>query len=132
MSRPPREVDVEARNTFSSWPAERCRRPAEGKCVSESTQRANSGSGPVETAIRAHINPGTRLPAPTGRATFTVHELNPTGIVFLLGPKQAWTQLSWDCLEGIPDVLRYHEWVRIGASRDVERTPGTLDAYLKG
>lgn len=111
---------------------EPCRRPAEEKRMPESAQRVSSGNGPVETAIRAHISPGTRLPTPTGRATFTVHELNPRGIVFLLGPKQAWTPLSWDCLEGIPAVLRNRGWVRIGANRDVAGNPGTLDAHLKG
>jgi hypothetical protein len=100
--------------------------------MAESGQRASSGTGPIETAIRAHISPGIRLPTPTGRSTFIVHELNSRGIVLLLGLKQAWTPLSWDCLEGIPDVLRDRGWVRIGANRDVVGTPGTLDAYLKG
>jgi hypothetical protein len=99
--------------------------------VPEPAQRASSASGPVEAAIRAHISPGVRLPTPTGRATFIAHELNPRGIVLLLGPKQAWTPLTWDCLEGIPNALRDRGWVRIGANRDVEGNPGTLDAYLK-
>jgi hypothetical protein len=98
----------------------------------EPAQHASSGTRPVEIAIRARISPGIRLPTPTGRATFIVHELNPRGIVLLLGPKQARTPLSWDCLEGIPDVLRNRGWVRIGANRDVAGNPGTLDAYLKG
>jgi hypothetical protein len=63
---------------------------------------------------------------------FIVHELNTRGIVLLLGPKRAWTPLSWDCLEGIPGILHGRGWVRIGANRDVNGNPGTLDAYLKG
>ncbi len=89
-------------------------------------------AGPVQAAIRAHVRAGARLPTPTGRAVFVVHELNPTGIVLLLGPKRAWTPLSWECLEGIPEFLRGHTWVRVGANRDVHGNPGTLDEYLKG
>lgn len=45
-------------------------------------------TGPVEAAIRAHVSPGSRLPTPTGRAVFVVHELNSTGMVLLLGQKR--------------------------------------------
>lgn len=88
-------------------------------------------SGPVEAAIRAHASPGSQLPAPTGRAVFVVHELNSTEMVLLLGQKRAWTPLSWDCMEGVPEFLRNRGWVRVGASRDVRGNPGTLDGYLK-
>ena len=88
-------------------------------------------SGPVEAAIRAHVSPGSRLPTPTGRAAFVVHELNSTGMVLLLVQKRAWTFLSWDCTEGVPTFLRDRGWVRVGANRDVHGNPGTLDSYLK-
>jgi hypothetical protein len=88
-------------------------------------------SGQVEAAIRAHVSPGSRLPTPTGRAAFVVHELNSTGMVLLLGQKRAWTFLSWDCMEGVSAFLRDRGWVRVGASRDVRGNPGTLDSYLK-
>lgn len=88
-------------------------------------------SDPVEAAIRAHVSPGSRLPTPTGRATFVMHELNSTGMVLLLGQKRAWTSLSWECLEGVPTFLRNRGWVRVGANRDVPGNPGTLDSYLK-
>ena len=51
--------------------------------------------------------------------------------MLLLGAKQAWTPLSWSCLEGVPEILRHRVWLRIGANRDVSGNPGTLDAYLK-
>jgi len=102
------------------------------KMMSEPGRNSGHHAGVVEAAIRAHITPGLRLPTPTGRASFIVHELNARGIVLLLGPKHAWTPLSWDCLEGIPDVLRNRGWMRVGANRDVAGNPGTLDAYLKG
>jgi hypothetical protein len=50
-------------------------------------QRDGNITGPVESAIRAHVRAGLRLPTPTARATFIVSELNPRGIVLLLGPK---------------------------------------------
>ena len=99
--------------------------------MSEPERHSRGRVGVVEAAIRAHITPGVRLPTPTGRASFIVHELNSRGIVLLLGPKHAWTPLSWDCLEGIPGILRNRGWIRIGANRDVAGNPGTLDAYLK-
>jgi hypothetical protein len=85
----------------------------------------------VETAIRSHMQPGDRLPTPTGDATFVVHKLDADGLVLLLGAKKAWTPLSWECLEGTPDYLRGRGWVRVGANRDVNGNPGTLDGYLK-
>jgi hypothetical protein len=85
----------------------------------------------VEAAIRAHVSPGSRLPSPTGRAVFVVHELNSTGVVLLLGPKRERTLVSWDCMEGVPGLLRDRGWMRVGANRDVHGNRGTLDGYLK-
>lgn len=89
-------------------------------------------SGPVENAIRAHVIPGSRLPTPTGNATFLVHELREFELILLLGEKQTWTPLSWDCLEGTLSFLRGRAWVRVGANRDPSGDPATLDGYLKG
>lgn len=88
-------------------------------------------SGPVEAAVRAQIPPGTRLPTPTGRATFVVHEMGASGLVLLFGPKQTPTTFSWACLEGITDFLRERDWMRIGANRDVRGDQTALDGYLK-
>jgi hypothetical protein len=87
--------------------------------------------GPVERAVRACIPAGTRLPTPTGRATFLVDESRPDGMVLLLGAKRTETPLNWDCLEGITGHLRGGGWLRIGANRDVNGNRGTLDAFLK-
>ena len=74
-------------------------------------------SGQVETAIRAQAGAGTRLPTPTGRATFGVAEVSSAGLVLLFGEKQTRTVFSWSCLEGIPgyrsgglDRTRRAEW----------------------
>lgn len=90
-------------------------------------------TGPVESAIRDRIPVGTRLPTPTGRATFVVSELNVEGVVLLLGEKRARTRLSWSCLEEIPDVLQNRGWLRVGATRDSQPTADglTLDAHMK-
>jgi hypothetical protein len=87
--------------------------------------------GPVEAAIRAQILPGTRLPTPTGRAAFVVHELGVAELVLLLGAKQTRTTFSWACLEGISDFLRGRGWIRVGANRDVRGDATALDGYLK-
>ncbi|MFI7650640.1 hypothetical protein ACIBTZ_31880 [Micromonospora sp. NPDC049460] len=87
--------------------------------------------GQVETAIRARVGAGTRLPTPTGRATFGVGEVSPAGLVLLFGTKQTRTVFSWSCLEGIPGYLHGRGWVRVGANRDVHGSQSTLDGYLK-
>lgn len=89
-------------------------------------------AGAVETAIRESLAPGTRLPTPTGRATFVVAEFRADALILLLGHKRARTPLTWQCLEGLPDFLRSTDWVRVGANRELTVDPTTLDGYLKG
>jgi hypothetical protein len=103
----------------------------QGEGMTDSAHDEHSVTGPVETAIRMHIAPGTRLPTPTGRATFIVNDLRPDGMVLLLGAKPTMTVPSWDCLEEIIGDLDGRGWMRIGANRDVNGNPGTLDGYLK-
>lgn len=71
------------------------------------------------------------MPTPTGRATFIVAELEPPGMGLLLGRQQTRARLTWQCLEGIPEFLSGHGWVRIGANRDAVGDSATLDGYLK-
>jgi hypothetical protein len=99
--------------------------------MTDSAQHERVGAGPVERAVRACIPTGTRLPTPTGRATFIVDEFRRDGMVLLLGAKRTVTPLSWDCLEGITGYIQGGGWLRIGANRDANGSPGTLDAYLK-
>lgn len=99
--------------------------------MTDSAQHERGGAGPVERAVRASVAAGTRLPTPTGRATFIVEELSPDGMVLLLGAQRTMTLLRWDCLEGITGYLQGRGWMRIGANRDVNGNPGTLDGYLK-
>ena len=70
-------------------------------------------------------------PTPTGRGTFVVGEFSLDGMVLLLGARRTVTLLRWDCLEGITGYLQGRSWIRIGANRDVNGHPGTLDGYLK-
>jgi hypothetical protein len=99
--------------------------------MSDSAQHERVGAGLVEMAIRANIAAGTRLPTPTGRATFIVDRLRREGMVIRVGAQRTATFLSWDCLEGITGYLQGRGWMRIGANRDVNGNPGTLDGYLK-
>jgi hypothetical protein len=88
--------------------------------------------GPVETAIRSRLSPGTLLPTPTGSANFLVDKISATGIVLLFGAKRTPTPFGWSCLEGIPRFLGTRGWVRVGANRDVQGDQDALDGYLKG
>jgi|1186.fasta_scaffold565155_1 hypothetical protein len=87
--------------------------------------------GPVESAVRARVKPGASLPTPTGRGQFTIASIDGTGIVLLLGQKEARTPISWACLEGVPQFLRGRGWVPIAGTYDTSSAAGTLDAYLK-
>lgn len=87
--------------------------------------------GPVQKAVRSRVKEGDELPTPTGRARFTVHRLDSSGVTLLFGPKQTPTFLSWACLEGTVDYLRAKTWLPVGANRDVRGNPATLDWYLK-
>lgn len=89
-------------------------------------------SGPVEGAIRAGIRSGATLRTLARAVPFVVQELDDRRIVLLLGATRAWTPVSWQCLEGIPEFLRNRGWVVVGGMHSVEADPGTLDEYLKG
>jgi len=87
--------------------------------------------GPVERAVRKAISSGDKLHTPAQGAEFEVAKVGGNGLVLLLGKKQAWTPLSWECLEGIPGFLRRKGWVDIGSKFDTSADPMTLDGYLK-
>ena len=87
--------------------------------------------GPVERAVRRHTAAGMRLLTPTGRGSFVVERIDGDGIVLLLGAQEAWTRLSWACLEGAGRFLSDRSWVRIGSVYSTAADPHTLDGYLK-
>jgi len=86
----------------------------------------------VERAVRIAVQPGDRLATPTGRGQFTLAQFSSTGLVLLLGKKEAWTPLPWKALEETPDLLRGRGWVPIGTTYSTTSSAGTLDAHLKG
>jgi hypothetical protein len=88
-------------------------------------------SGPIQSAVRASITSGMRLTTPAQGKPFSVARVDGDGIVLLLGDKEAWTPVSWDCLEGISMFLRARGWVEIGSRYDTSADPATLDGYLK-
>jgi hypothetical protein len=51
--------------------------------------------------------------------------------VLLLGTKEAWTPLSWQVMEGIPDFLRGRGWVAVGSLHSTESQLCSLDEYMK-
>lgn len=87
--------------------------------------------GPVERAVKMAVHMGDKLHTPAQGAEFEVAKIDRKGIVLLLGKKQAWTPLKWDCLEGIPGFLKGRGWVEIGSKFDTSADPQTLDGYLK-
>src|SRR5947209_108614 len=88
-------------------------------------------SGLVESAIRRTLEEGSALTTPSRGARFSVAQLDSAGIVLLLGEKEAWTPLRWDCLEGVVPFLRGRGWVEIGSLHSTEVNPAVLDAYLR-
>jgi hypothetical protein len=88
--------------------------------------------GPVERAIRAGVASGTRIETPARGAPFTVARLDDRGMVLLLGQQEAWTPLTWECLEGVIPFLAGRGWIDIGTRYETNVDPTTLDGYLKG
>lgn len=88
--------------------------------------------GPIENAIRRTCAAGLQLSTPTGRGEFSIARIDTDGIVLLLGAKQAWTPLSWACIEGVGPFLSTGAWTPIGGKYETTAEPGTLDGYLKG
>jgi len=88
--------------------------------------------GTVEHAVRQAVVEGQTFHTPARGSEFSVARLSPEHLVLLLGKKEAWTPISWKCLEGIPDFLRGRGWVVIGSVYDTYADPDTLDGYLKG
>jgi hypothetical protein len=87
--------------------------------------------GTVEMAVRAAISEGMVLQTPARSAPFVVDLIDENGIVLLFGEKRTPTRVTWECLEGIPFLLRGRGWLSIGTRFDVEADVGTLDEYLK-
>ncbi len=89
-------------------------------------------NGRVRRAVVERLRPGQRLgTVPTG-APFVVHMIDSAGIVLFLGAQEAWTRISWACLEGIVPFLSGRGWVKVGSRYETAGEPSTLDGYLKG
>lgn len=88
--------------------------------------------GPVESAVRSRCTTGLVLRTPSGRGQFSIARIDDDGVVLLLGAKEAWTPLSWTCLEGVRDILAGGAWMSIAGKYDTTADAGTLDGYLKG
>ena len=64
---------------------------------------------------------------------FKLTAVDENGIVLQLGRQEAWTRLSWACLESVPTFLASQGgWVAAGGQHNVGGEPGTLDEHLKG
>ena len=88
--------------------------------------------GPVERAVRARYSRAPATIHTVGQgAPFTLAKIERDRIVLLLGEKQAYTPLSWECLESVVLFLRGRGWVKVGGQRSVAGEPDTLDEHLK-
>lgn len=86
----------------------------------------------IEAAIRAAVCEGQELRTPGRGAPIAIGRLGPESLVLLLGKQQAWTPISWTCLEGLAAFLAGRGWVVVGSRYDTGADPETLDGYLKG
>lgn len=88
--------------------------------------------GPVEQAVRSSFDAPTTLHTVGQGKPFSLREVDHDGIVLLLGQNEAWTRLSWECLESVVPFLRGQPgWVPAGGVHSVRGEPGTLDEHLK-
>jgi hypothetical protein len=85
----------------------------------------------VERAIRKRLHPGQQLATPDRQKPFILERMDERGIVLLFGRKQTPVRLLWSWLEGVPDFIRGHGWVRIAGVYTVGGDPETLDGYFK-
>ena len=88
-------------------------------------------SGPVETAVRAHLREGQVLQTPGQGKPFWVDRIDELGVVLLLGKGRSKTRLPWEALEGVPDLLPGRGWVRTTGTFASEADTRTLSGYLK-
>jgi hypothetical protein len=89
--------------------------------------------GSVEDAIRTRFTVPVTLHTVGRGKPFVFSEMDPDGIVLLLGQGEWYTRLSWECLESVVTFLRRQaSWVPAGGQHSVAGEPGTLDEHLKG
>ena len=90
------------------------------------------GTGPVQGAIRQKLSPEDTLRTPSGRASFTIRELDTKGILLHVGESESPMSFTWDELEGIVPFLEGRGGeAEIGAVKSSDVKPGTLDEYTK-
>jgi hypothetical protein len=66
------------------------------------------------------------------RKPFVLQAIDTAGIVLLLGRNEAYTRITWACLESIVPFLRSRGgWVPAGGQHSAAGEPGTLDEHLK-
>ena len=83
--------------------------------------------GPVESSIRATLEPGDVFSTLGRAATATVGSYEEPEVVLLLGQKRARNSVSWSCLEGVPLFLVGRDWVELAGEGS---GGGTLETYL--
>lgn len=87
--------------------------------------------GPVERAVRSHLEAGQELATPGQAKPFWVETLDDRGLVLLLGKGRWRTAIPWQALEGVADLLRGRGWVRTSGSYSLDDDTTTLSGYLK-
>lgn len=88
-------------------------------------------AGPVERAFREAFNPPESLGTVVKDQPFSLHSFNDAGVVLLVGPQKAYTELKWQWLEGVPGFLAGRSWVVVSATRNSEAAFGTFDDYFR-
>jgi hypothetical protein len=88
-------------------------------------------AGPVENAFRTAFEPPVALGTVVKSQPFTLQSLGDDGLVLLVGPQKAYTELKWSWLEGVPGFLTGRSWVVVSATRNSEAAFGTFDDYFR-
>ena len=99
-----------------------------GKDSESIAKRGPIAEQTVRYAFEQHLQVGQTLPTPSGKGSFSITSIDDGGIRV---DKIKGVHIKWPALEGIVPYLLGKHNVKIGAKKDVNGEPGTLDAYLK-
>src|SRR5690606_33542760 len=85
----------------------------------------------TQEAISRAVQPGTRIPTPSGRSAFEVAQITTDALVLLLGPKRTRTRIPWSLLDQVFAAVPADRWMQVGAMHSSSSEPETLEALLK-
>ncbi|MDA0300908.1 MAG: hypothetical protein O2822_00105 [Chloroflexi bacterium] len=85
----------------------------------------------TQEAISRSVQPGARIPTPSGRSAFEVAQITADAVVLLFGPKRTPTRIPWKLLDEVVAAVPSDRWIPVGAMHSSSSEGGTLEALLK-